>query len=147
MYANDYLHGIDVDAFSVSALIHCACARENTYHARTHKPTHTCMPTQDCLHAGCMFQCAFQCALACSQSQCQYPCKEQHTQKNAMIFSMQAYAEKLRIAQNYQESEYDQHHLINWWLIARALIDHGLMQWIGAKCSLMHGSLLPNTFK
>ena len=69
------------------------------------------------------------------------------THKNAMFFSMQAYAEKLRLAQNYQESENDQPHFINWWLIARELIDHGLMQWNGAKCSLMQGSLLPNTFK
>ena len=38
---------------------------------------------------------------------------------------MQAYTEKLQIVQDYQESEYDQRHFINWWLIARELIDHG----------------------
>ena len=37
--------------------------------------------------------------------------------RNAIFFSMQAYAENLQIAQNYQESEYDQRHSI------RELID------------------------
>ena len=45
--------------------------------------------------------------------------------KNSMFFSMQPYDEKLRIAQNYQGAEYKQDHFINWWLIARELIDHG----------------------
>ena len=42
-----------------------------------------------------------------------------------MLISMQAYTEKLRIAQNYQDSEFYQRHFIKWWLIAIELIDHG----------------------
>ena len=40
--------------------------------------------------------------------------KNSENKKNALFFS-----------HNCQESEYDQRHFINWWLIARELIDHG----------------------
>ena len=43
--------------------------------------------------------------------------KNKANKRNAIFFSMQAYAENLQIAQNYQESEYDQRHSI------RELID------------------------
>ena len=102
-YADDYLRCFDVDALSVvgfdgkiTVLMHCVCAN---------------MPF-------CVSW------LICNRN-ANVHVKNRANKKNAIFFSMQAYTEKLQIVQNYQELEYDQRHFINWWLIARELIDHG----------------------
>ena len=41
-----------------------------------------------------------------------------------MFFSMQAYAEKWQIAQNVNNQSLT-NAILNWWLIARELLDHG----------------------
>ena len=108
-YADDYLRGFDVDAFSIvdsdgkkTVLMHCVYAN---------------MPF--CVRW-----------LICNRNANMHV-KNRANKINAIFFSMQAYTKKLQILQNYQHSEYDQHHFINWWLIARELIDHGAdaMEW------------------
>ena len=110
MYVDDYLHGFDVNAFSIvdfdgekTVLMQCVCAN---------------MPF--CVRW-----------LIRNRNANVHVKKNRANNKNAIFFCMEAYSEKLRFLQNYQESEYEQRHFINWWLIARELIDHGAdaMEW------------------
>ena len=84
-YVDDYLHGFDVDAFSIvefdgkrTVLMDSVCAT---------------MPF-----------CVRSLIRNCNAN---VHVKNRANTKNAMFFSMEAYAKKWQIVQNYQESEYD----------------------------------------
>ena len=109
MYPKDYLYGFDVNAFSIvqfdgDKTVLMYCVRNN-------------MP--------------FCVRWLIRNRNANVHVKNKVNKKNAIFFSMQAYTEKLQILQKYQHSEYEQRHFINWWLIARELIDHGAnaMEW------------------